>query len=69
MSDVSTEVGERFGRDDVPASTGELDHVTVANDDGPDECVLFPQEASDAELMTTWIAAFEGSYVDLESAR
>ncbi|MCU4740660.1 hypothetical protein OB955_08070 [Halobacteria archaeon AArc-m2/3/4] len=46
-----------------------LEHVTVENDDAPDECALFPCEATESELHTTWITAQEGSFVDLESMR
>ncbi|SFB71225.1 hypothetical protein SAMN05444422_101397 [Halobiforma haloterrestris] len=47
----------------------ELDHVTVENDNAPDECAVFPRAASEEELMTNWIAAHEGAFVDLESMR
>ena len=50
-------------------SSAELDHVTVENDDAPDECAIFPREASEAELMTTWITACEDSFVSLDSMR
>ncbi len=49
--------------------TLEIDHITVENDDDPNECALFPATASEAELTTTWISAQEGSYIDLESIR
>ncbi|SDQ29670.1 DUF7511 domain-containing protein [Natronobacterium texcoconense] len=49
--------------------TLELDHVTVENDDAPDECAVFPREASEEELMNCWIVAQEHSFVDLESMR
>lgn len=54
---------------DTEAPTVELDHVTVENDDAPDECAIFPHEASGDELTTTWIAAQDDSFVDLESMR
>lgn len=47
----------------------ELDHVTVENDNAPNECAVFPRAASEEELLTNWIAAHEGGYVDLESMR
>ena len=49
--------------------TPAIEHITVENDDEPNECALFPQDASENELLTTWITAQEGSYVDLESTR
>lgn len=35
--------------------------------DAPNECTIFPRGVSEAERMTTWISAKEGSYVDLGS--
>ena len=52
---------------DSTEPTVELDHVVVKNDDGPDECAIFPSEAAETELLTAWISASEGAYVDLES--
>ena len=49
--------------------TFELDHITVENEDALDECAVFPREATEDELMTNWITAHEGSFVDLESMR
>lgn len=46
-----------------------LDHVTVENEHAPDECAIFPREASDEELTTNWIAALEGSFLTLETMR
>lgn len=52
-------------KDQLPA----IDHITVENEDNPNECALFPASATEAELMTTWISAHEDSYVDLASTR
>ncbi|ELY42892.1 DUF7511 domain-containing protein [Natronorubrum tibetense] len=49
--------------------TTELDHVTVENDDAPNECAIFPREASEEALMTNWISAHEDSFVAVESMR
>lgn len=49
--------------------TNELVHVTVENDDAPDECAIFPANASEAELMTNWVTAQDDSFVSLESMR
>lgn len=54
---------------DPEEPTTALDHVTVENDDAPNECAIFPREASEEELMTNWITAHDGSFVDLESMR
>ncbi|ELZ07497.1 MULTISPECIES: DUF7511 domain-containing protein [Natrialba] len=47
----------------------ELDHVRIDNGDSPDECAIFPADAPEEELMSNWIAATQGSFVDLESIR
>jgi len=52
---------------DSTEPTFELDHIVVENDDGPNECAIFPPEAEETELLTAWISAHEGAYVDLES--
>ena len=51
------------------ASPTELDHVTVENDDAPDECAIFPREASEDELDRRWIVAYDDGFVSLESMR
>jgi len=45
----------------------ELDHVVIENDDAPDECAIFPLEASETELLTAWISAQDSAFVTLES--
>ena len=47
----------------------DLDHVTVEHDDAPDECAIFPREATEEQLMTTWITAHDDAFVALESMR
>lgn len=54
---------------DSEEPSAELDHVTVENDDAPNECAIFPREASEAELMTTWITAHDDAFVAVESMR
>ncbi|WP_339104696.1 hypothetical protein [Haloterrigena salinisoli] len=51
------------------ASLTELDHVTIENDDAPDECAIFPREASDEKLDSAWIVAYDDGFVPLESMR
>ncbi|WP_276255781.1 DUF7511 domain-containing protein [Halomontanus rarus] len=63
--DRSAELGP--GADDH--SCPPLEHVTVENDGAPDECALFPCEATETELHTTWMTAQGESFVDLESMR
>lgn len=57
--------GSNLGADPSP----ELDHVTIDNGEEADECAIFPADAPEEELMTNWISAIEGSFVDLESMR
>ncbi|WP_311170678.1 DUF7511 domain-containing protein [Halobellus ordinarius] len=38
-------------------------------DDAPDECTIYPADATPAELTTTWISATEESYVALDAMR
>ncbi len=66
-SDIDTPSEPALPPADEPIS--EIDHITVENDDEPNECALFPASASESELMTTWISAQEGSFVDLASSR
>ncbi|WP_394741245.1 DUF7511 domain-containing protein [Natronococcus roseus] len=47
----------------------ELDSVTIQNNDGPNECAMFPRNATEMELMTNWIAAYDDGFVRLESMR
>ncbi|TYL40182.1 hypothetical protein CV102_00960 [Natronococcus pandeyae] len=47
----------------------ELDHVTIENENTPNECAIFPRDATEDELMTNWIEAHDEAFVDLESMR
>ena len=38
-------------------------------DDAPDECTIYPADATAADLTTTWITAREGSFVQLDEMR
>ena len=51
---------------DRPAS---LTAAVVERDDELDECTLYPEDAAEEDLVTEWITAEEGSYVDLDSMR
>jgi hypothetical protein len=46
-----------------------LTAVVVERDDALDECTLYPEDAAEEDLVTEWITAEEGSYVELESMR
>jgi hypothetical protein len=52
---------------DTPADA--YDAVVVTYDDAPDECTVFPVGASEADLLTTWVSATEGSFVALATMR
>ncbi|MFC6731421.1 MULTISPECIES: hypothetical protein [unclassified Haladaptatus] len=46
----------------------DLDYTLETN--GPtEECTVYPREATEDELMTQWITAAAGSFVDLKDAR
>ena len=47
----------------------DFEHITVKNEDTPDECVIVPRRASEKQLTTAWIVALEGSFVDLGTMR
>ena len=66
---MSTERTSQLTVADQPELPPELDHVTVENDGAPDECAIFPYEATDEELATNWIVALGDGFVDLDSMR
>ncbi|WP_208023552.1 DUF7511 domain-containing protein [Halorussus pelagicus] len=43
--------------------------VVEEHDERPDECTLFPPAADDEVLVTEWITAEEGSYIDCDEMR
>jgi hypothetical protein len=43
--------------------------IVSTYDDAPDECTVFPVEVSEADLVTTWVSAREGSFVPLAEMR
>lgn len=53
--------------DRLEGATAKLRATVVEYDDAPDECTMYPEDASEWERMTTWITAREGSFVDLEA--
>jgi hypothetical protein len=55
--------------DNLSHPAAELRAEIVEYDDAPNECTIFPTDAQEWELMTRWITAAEGSYVDLEAMR
>ena len=45
------------------------DAEIVRYDDAPDECTIYPADTEEWDLLTTWISAAEGSYVELAAMR
>ncbi len=66
---MSHDVDTRPDRTDADDPAAEFDHVTIDCDSAPDECAIFPREATEEELLTTWVTAQGDSFVDLESMR
>lgn len=48
---------------------GTLAAVVEERDSAPDECTIYPVDAADEELVTKWITAEEGSFVELDAMR
>ncbi|MFC6837664.1 DUF7511 domain-containing protein [Halomarina ordinaria] len=48
---------------------GVLLHRIVRPPNAPEECTLYPDDVSAAELPTTWLTASEGAFVSLADAR
>jgi hypothetical protein len=55
--------------DGVDESRNAYAASVVPYDDAPDECTIFPVDAAEADLVTTWISAAEGSFVALDEMR
>lgn len=49
--------------------TFDLRCVIEDREQHPDRCVIYPRDADDVEVSKRWIAAAEGSFLDLESVR
>lgn len=71
-----SEPADRRDRRLSPRSAGPLadDRVTLlavvqADDDGPDECTIYPAAVDPDRRTTTWITAMEGSFMALEDCR
>ncbi|MFD1685450.1 DUF7511 domain-containing protein [Halobellus litoreus] len=65
---------------DAPHADADAPHVGDAReqvllarveeyDDDPDECTIYPANATATELPTTWVTAEEGSFVSLDEMR
>ncbi|MFB6097481.1 MAG: hypothetical protein ABEJ74_08845 [Haloferacaceae archaeon] len=60
-----TDADESLSATEGPA----LRAVVTEYGDHPDECTLYPTDATEAELVTTWITAEGDAFVDLEAVR
>ncbi|MFC6824079.1 DUF7511 domain-containing protein [Halopelagius fulvigenes] len=67
-AEVPRRVGPR-PRLGEPASQPAYEATVVSYDDEPDECTIYPADADDDELVTTWISAKSGSFVSLADMR
>ncbi|WP_458207567.1 DUF7511 domain-containing protein [Haladaptatus sp. NG-SE-30] len=56
-------------KQDEPTREKELIGTVVKYDSRPDEYTVYPRDVDGEALVTHWITAKEGSYVDLESMR
>lgn len=58
---------------DAPETSGpertDLRADVTERDDAPDECTIWPHNASGSALLTEWVTAEEGSFVSLEEMR
>ncbi|MFB6107941.1 MAG: hypothetical protein ABEJ82_03750 [Haloplanus sp.] len=52
-----------------PDDGGHLAATVETYPDAPDECTLFPADADPETLLTTWLSAEEGSFVDCAEMR
>lgn len=55
--------------DDAEDSTTRYDAEVARYSDAPDECTISPAAVDGDALLTTWLSAQEGSYVDLAEMR
>lgn len=72
-ADATPNVGPAIDAGDLPRASQRWPHFELACHiesyaDG-DECTVFPADADDETLTTTWITADEGSFVALEDLR
>lgn len=64
-TNTSVDDADRSGPPATLSGGDQLVATVVNYDDAPDECTLYPVDASDRELLTCWISAKTGSFVAL----
>lgn len=69
MIDTSENQDRHLTAEEAKDGGVELRADVVERDGRPDECTIWPHNASGTELLTRWIAAEEGSYYSLEEMR
>ncbi|WP_256391670.1 DUF7511 domain-containing protein [Natronoarchaeum rubrum] len=55
--------------DGARRGAGGLRHEVVSYPDRPDQCTIFPPEATGVTRMSTWLTADRGAFVDLSTVR
>lgn len=61
-------MSRRSGTHEGVSESGDLAHRIEEYDDG-EECTLFPAACDEHALLTRWITAQRGSFVDLKDMR
>jgi hypothetical protein len=74
MNDAHADTDETDAAGTVPTALLNADAegvvaVVAETADGTEECTLFPADADQAELPTTWLSAEQGSFVTLSEMR
>jgi hypothetical protein len=74
MHDAHFDADETDAEGTVPSALLDADAegvvaVVAETADGDEECTLFPADADEAELPTTWLSAEQGSFVALSEMR
>lgn len=69
MIDASRNEDARRDSDRSGGDGIELRADVTEREDGPNECTIWPHDASGTALLTQWIAAQEGSFCSLEEMR
>jgi len=63
--DTSSDTTPQHGAEAAP----DCEAIVVERDDAPDELTVFPTDADESELVTTWMTARKPSFVALGEMR
>lgn len=47
----------------------DIEFLIEGDDEGGDQCTLYPRRADDEQMATAWVTASEGSFVSLAETR